>query len=183
MWDGVSCTGSVYLSKIWLVILSSVTALNPGRIRSWKKVFNLFFLLTCAVQFVLPFLDSGFSHFILSNMHVIGSLGIKALWLVNQGCYELRTRVEGFTGSVCTFHCRAGLRNRFSMNNLTVSACFSVLWLQWMKHVTLAFTEDDWGKHEIKKKKSPLYLVIEIISFPDAFPFRKNNNENVPGRN
>lgn len=78
VWDGVSCTGLVYPSKIWLVILSSVTGLDPGRIRSWKKSISfIFFLLTCAVQFVLPFLHNGFGHFILSNMQVIGSLGIR----------------------------------------------------------------------------------------------------------
>lgn len=42
-----------------------------------KKYFIYSFLLTCAVQFVLPFLHNGFGHFILSNMQVIGSLGIR----------------------------------------------------------------------------------------------------------
>lgn len=40
------------------------------------------------------------------------------------------------------------------------------------------------GNITLKKKVfSQLYLVIEIISFPDAFPFRKNNNENIPTSN
>lgn len=30
------------------------------------------------------------------------------------------------------------------------------------------------------KKNFPVVLVNEIISFPDAFPFRKSNNENYP---
>lgn len=36
------------------------------------------------------------------------------------------------------------------------------------------------GKHEKKVKIFPVLIVNEIISFPDDFIFRKNNNENVP---
>lgn len=75
VWDGVSCTGLVYPSKIWPVILSSATALELGRIRTWKS-YLFFFLWTNAVQLGLPLLDSGFAHFVLSNTHVIESLGI-----------------------------------------------------------------------------------------------------------
>lgn len=40
-----------------------------------KKYLIFIFLLTCAAQSVSSFLDSGLGHFVLSNVHVIGSFG------------------------------------------------------------------------------------------------------------
>lgn len=37
VWDRVSCTGLVYPSKMWIVILSSATVLESRRIRNWKS--------------------------------------------------------------------------------------------------------------------------------------------------
>lgn len=60
-------------------MLSSATALELEN-KKLMKLF-IFFLSTNSAQFGLPFLDSGFAHFILSNMHVIESLG---LWHYDQ---------------------------------------------------------------------------------------------------